>query len=70
MKRLTNKRRMLSLCSLTEPQIERLESRHLLTNVVDFSLEDVNSTSHSAGEMVSPLDYAGQTSAWYFGHAT
>jgi len=35
-----------------------------------FSLEDVNPTSGSYGERVAPADYAGQVSAWYFGHAT
>ena len=38
--------------------------------VPDFSLEDVNPASVTAGEPVSPRDRIGQTSAWYFGHAT
>ena len=38
--------------------------------VVDFSLEDVNPTSTTAGQPVSPRDTLGQRSAWYFGHAT
>jgi hypothetical protein len=38
--------------------------------VPDFSLLDVNDTSPRSGETVSPRDYAGQVSAWYFGHAT
>lgn len=38
--------------------------------VPDFSLVDVNQTSPSYDQSISPRDYAGQTSAWYFGHAT
>ena len=37
---------------------------------VDFSLEDMNPTSATFGAMVSPRDYEGQVSVWYFGHAT
>lgn len=36
----------------------------------EFSLLDVNETSATAGDIVSPRDYLGQVSAWYFGHAT
>lgn len=36
----------------------------------DFSLTDVNSNSSRFGEAVSPRDYLGKISAWYFGHAT
>ncbi len=36
----------------------------------DFSLPDTNTSSPRAGQMVSPGDYLGTTSAWYFGHAT
>ena len=35
-----------------------------------FSLPDVNSTSPSFGQDVSPSDHLGHASAWYFGHAT
>jgi hypothetical protein len=38
--------------------------------VPDFSLPDVNPASPRAGTNVSPRDYEGQVSAWYFGHAT
>lgn len=38
--------------------------------VPDFSLPDVNATSPRYGEWVSPRDYLGQVSAWYFGQAT
>ena len=36
----------------------------------DFSLVDVNPTSETFNQTVSPRDYIGQTSAWYFGHST
>jgi hypothetical protein len=36
----------------------------------DFSDLDVNPTSATSGSLVSPRDYLGQVSAWYFGHAT
>jgi hypothetical protein len=38
--------------------------------VEDFSLPDTNETSSRYGEEVSPRDYSGGVSAWYFGHAT
>ena len=38
--------------------------------VPDFSLVDVNTSSSRFGESVSPRDYMGQVSGWYFGHAT
>ena len=38
--------------------------------VADFSLLDVNSTSATYDQGVSPRDYLQQVSAWYFGHAT
>jgi len=39
-------------------------------SVPDFSVPDVNDTSLRFGEDVSPRDYVGSVSAWYFGHAT
>jgi len=35
----------------------------------DFSLPDVNANSSRYQETVSPRDYLGQISAWYFGDA-
>ena len=35
-----------------------------------FSLEDVNDTSHTHQETLSPRDYMGWISVWYFGHST
>jgi len=65
---------MLSQTSRRHLQVEQLESRHLLTGigsqVADFSLLDVNPTSATYNTMVSPRDYLGQVSAWYFGHST
>ena len=36
----------------------------------DFALVDVNATSSTFDQAVSPRDYLQQVSAWYFGHAT
>ncbi len=36
----------------------------------DFAVLDVNPTSPRYNEEVSPRDYIGQISAWYFGHST
>lgn len=36
----------------------------------DFSLIDTNPNSSTHGQSVSPRDYLGQVSGWYFGHAT
>lgn len=38
--------------------------------VPDFSLLDVNPASPRAGAQVSPRDYAGVVTGWYFGHST
>lgn len=38
--------------------------------VTDFALLDVNPSSPSFGEAVSPRDVMGQVSLWFFGHAT
>ena len=38
--------------------------------VPDFALIDQNPSSSTFGLAVSPRDYVGQVSAWYFGHAT
>ena len=36
----------------------------------DFSLGDVNPNSSRYQEIVSPRDYLGEISVWYFGHST
>ena len=36
----------------------------------DFQLEDVNTTSVSFGEVVSPREQLESVSGWYFAHAT
>lgn len=38
--------------------------------VADFALLDVNPTSVRYDTPVSPRDYIGRVTAWYFGHAT
>ena len=40
------------------------------TIVPDFALTDENPASATYQKSVSPRDYLGQVSAWYFGHAT
>ena len=40
------------------------------SQVPDFSLVDHNPNSSTHNQNVSPRDYLGQISAWYFGHAT
>lgn len=36
----------------------------------EFAIPDVNPASARYNNDVSPRDYLGQISAWYFGHAT
>lgn len=36
----------------------------------DFHLTDVNTASKRYDQSVSPRDYLGQISVWYFGHST
>jgi len=36
----------------------------------DFTMVDVNATSATFDQGVSPRDYLQKTSAWYFGHST
>lgn len=38
--------------------------------MADFSLVDVNPNSPSYNQSISPRQYIGKMSAWYFGHAT
>ena len=35
-----------------------------------FSLLDVNANSSSSGQQVTPVQYAGKVTAWYFGHSS
>ena len=70
-KKLSNERK-----SFRQLKFEPLERRELMagdvaaTAMADFALEDVNPNSGTYGQQVSPRDYLGQVSAWYFGHAT
>lgn len=38
--------------------------------VPEFSLVDVNPSSATYNQAISPRDHLGHVSAWYFGHAT
>lgn len=42
----------------------------LVGEVPNFALTDVNPTSPTYNQPVSPRDELGKVSAWYFGHAT
>lgn len=58
-------------CNVTPAPIGEGETDQLSADAVaDFALEDVNPESPRYGELVSPRDYIGQVSAWYFGHST
>jgi hypothetical protein len=53
---------------------EQLESREMFAGigevVPNFALRDVNTTSDRFNDFVSPRDYLGQVSVWYFAHST
>ena len=51
-------------------RFETLDERIVFDAVPDFSLVDMNATSDSFMQNVSPRDYMGQVSGWYFGHST
>jgi hypothetical protein len=36
----------------------------------DFCLVDINPTSPRSGDSISPRDYLGEVSGWYFIHST
>lgn len=48
---------------------ESLERRDLFV-VPDFSLADVNPQSASHNDNISPRDFVGDVSGWYFIHTT
>ena len=50
-------------------QGESLERRDLLV-VPDFALMDVNPSSDTFNQSVSPRDFMGEVSAYYFIHST
>lgn len=60
-------REMLHGGDVTEVQLAAEGEGEL---VPDFSLVDVNESSSRFNESVSPREYLGQVSGWYFGHAT
>lgn len=41
-----------------------------LAALTDFSLVDTNPASPTGGQNVSPHDFDGRVSAWYFGHSS
>lgn len=38
--------------------------------VADFSLRDENPASTTSGQQVSPRDFEGKVTGWYFGHSS
>ena len=46
------------------------ESGGLTGLAPDFSILDVNPNSATFDSTISPRDYLGRVSAWYFGHST
>lgn len=49
-----------------------LDDQGVLEGLVspEFSLEDQNPNSATAGQSLAPSYFRGQVSAWYFGHST
>ncbi len=62
---------LLLLACATDP-LERLSTPQagVGTLAPEFALSDVNTTSASFEEDISPSQYLDRVSAWYFGHAT
>jgi hypothetical protein len=58
---------LLAGCSDDDPVTTGSDAGTLMP---DFTLVDVNPTSTTHNEGVSPRDYLQKVSAWYFGHAT
>ena len=54
----------------SEPDDTNTEPEAGANALPDFSLIDVNDTSPTASERVSPRDYLEKVSGWYFTHAT
>ncbi|MFQ5844957.1 MAG: hypothetical protein ACE5JG_08215 [Planctomycetota bacterium] len=59
----------LALCPLIALVAACGSSTTVPLRAPDFALQDMNPTSASAGTAVSPRDYLGFTTAWYFGNA-
>lgn len=59
-------------CSGSFVGVEALEARHLMAGdpLANFALRDVNTRSDTYNNFVTPRQFEGQISAWYFGHAT
>ena len=50
-------------------RFEALERRDLLT-VPNFVQPDTNPSSETLGQDISPLDFGGDVTGWYFGRST
>jgi hypothetical protein len=57
--------------TVTRCEVEVLEPRHMLTDAVpNFGLVDVTPASATYNQTVSPRDYLGQVSGYYFVRTT
>jgi len=63
-------RQLLHGGTAADVDVELVAEGELDQIVPDFSLVNVNATSSRFNESISPRDYIGGVSAWYFGHAT
>jgi hypothetical protein len=54
---------------LESPEAAALDAADT-AQIDDFALLDVNPTSTTYRRLVSPRDYLGTVTGWYFGHAT
>ncbi len=57
----------LVACSAPMPMMPPLEPGEV---VPDFSLRDENPASPTSGQQVSPRDFEGKVTGWYFGHSS
>ena len=46
------------------------EAEGIGESISSFDLLDVNPTSSTYNQVVSPSDFSSQTTLWYFGHST
>jgi hypothetical protein len=62
---------LISICGCGGKSATQPAPKHLSASdpVPDFHLRDVNPNSVRFGTEVSPRNYLGSISAWYFGHA-
>ena len=60
---------LLAGCASDDP-VAPVKTPVVATPMPDFTLPDVNPTSVTFNQGVSPRDHLQKVSAWYFGHST